>query len=319
MKKPSSRGIKAMSAALLVSAVVGCASFAQDDAIDAMPRTLADFELRLADPDTSREPPVVALVLGGGGLRGFAHIGVLRAIEEAGIEPAIVVGTSAGSIVGAAYASGMSSAGIESEAIGLDLFSLMDFTLSTGGIMRGNKIASWTERVTRGRPIEHFPRRFAAVATDLDSASAVVIDHGSAGNAIRSSSAVPGVTVAVPYSKGHLIDGGITSLVPVRFARAMGADLVIAVDIYCQGSRGAGVGVPAVLHRVMHAQSCLLAVPEMAEADVLIAPAVEMPGMSDPEGRKAAIEAGYLAAQASLASFKGQSAQPRKKPAQRGA
>jgi NTE family protein len=317
MKKPSTRRVKAMSAMLLVCAVVGCASFGRNDTIDVAPRNLADFGGNAAVSSASGEKAVIALVLGGGGLRGFAHIGVLQAIEESGIEPAIVVGTSAGSIVGAAYASGMRSASIESEAISLDLFSLMDFTFSTEGIMRGNKIASWTNRMTRNTPIEKFPRRFAAVATDLDSASAVVIDHGPAGNAVRSSSAVPGVNMAVPYAKGHLIDGGITSLVPVRFARAMGADIVIAVDIYCQGSRGSGLGASAMLHRTMHMQSCLLAVPEMAEADILIAPAVGMPGLSGPEGRKAAIEAGYLAARAALATFKDLSAQPRKNAAQR--
>lgn len=318
MKTPNARGIKALSAALLVFAVVGCASLARNDAIDVVPRKLADLGMRTVVADTPHKQTVVALVLGGGGLRGFAHIGVLRAIEEAGIDPKIVVGTSAGSIVGAAYASGMPSAEIESKAIELDLFSLMDLTLSTGGIMRGSSIASWTNSITRGTPMEQFPRRFAAVATDLDSGNAVLIDHGLAGNAIRASSAVPGVTVPVPYAKGHLVDGGITSLVPVRFARAMGADLVIAVDIYCKGSRGSGVGAPAVLHRVMHAQSCLLAAPEMAEADVLIEPAIEMPGLSGLEGRKAAIEAGYLAAQAAIASFKGRSDHSGKAPAQSG-
>jgi NTE family protein len=121
----------------------------------------------------------VALVLGGGGLRGFAHVGALRALEEAGIRPDIVVGTSAGSVVGAAYASGMDLEQIKSAALNVKVSSLMDFTLSSSGIMRGNKLASWVNTMTGDVPIEKFPIRFAAVATDLQSGQAVLIDQGS--------------------------------------------------------------------------------------------------------------------------------------------
>ena len=237
--------------------------------------------------------PTVALVLGGGGLRGFAHIGVLRALEEAGIKPDIVVGTSAGAVVGAAYASGMTPAQIESVARNVKLSSLVDLTLDSGGIMRGNNLANWIDTVTAGVPIEKFPIRFAAVATDLQSEKAVLLDRGSAGNAIQASAAVPGINVPVPYNNGHLIDGGITSLVPVRFARAMGADFVIAVDIYCEGPRGDGLGALTVMHRVMHTQSCLVAAPEIAEADVLIAPAISVSGISAKDEQERAIAAGY--------------------------
>jgi NTE family protein len=138
------------------------------------------------------------------------------------------------------------------------------------------------------------------VATDLQSEQAVLLDRSSAGNAIQASAAVPGVTVPVPYSNGHLIDGGATSLVPVRFARAMGADFVIAVDIYCEGPRADGLGAPTVISRVMRTQTCLVAAPEMAEADVLIAPAVHVPRMSATDEQERAIQAGYEAARAAL-------------------
>lgn len=111
---------------------------------------------------------------------------------------------------------------------------------------------------------------------------------------------MPGVNVPVPYERGHLIDGGTTSLVPVSFARALGADVVIAVDIYCQGPRGDGMSVSSVLSRVMRTQSCLVAAPEMAQADVLIAPAVSVPGMSAKDEQGRAIRAGYEAARAAL-------------------
>jgi predicted acylesterase/phospholipase RssA len=108
------------------------------------------------------------------------------------------------------------------------------------------------------------------------------------------------VNVPIAYKAGHLIDGGITSLVPVRFARAMGADVVIAVDIYCHGPRAEGLAVPTVLSRVMQTQSCLVAAAEMAEADVLIAPKVSVPNMSTKEAQERVIQAGYEAARAAL-------------------
>jgi len=294
--------------ALVTAMTAGCALTGQHGHAalpELAPRQLGEIRSAsalVASAPTSR--PTVALVLGGGGLRGFAHVGALRALEEAGIKPDIVVGTSAGSVVGAAYASGMDLEKIKSAALNVKVSSLMDFTLSSSGIMRGNKLASWINTMTGDVPIEKFPIRFAAVATDLQSGQAVLIDQGSAGRAIQASSAVPGVNVPIAYKAGHLIDGGITSLVPVRFARAMGADVVIAVDIYCQGPRAEGLGVPTVLSRVMQTQSCLVAAAEMAEADVLIAPKAGVPDMSTKESQERVIQAGYEAARAALKKWR---------------
>lgn len=277
--------------------MVGCAS-SHDEAPAALsPRLLTDVApLTTAD----RQRPTVALVLGGGGLRGFAHLGVLRALEEAGIQPDIIVGSSAGAVVGAAYASGLSAAQIEAIAGDLKPSSLIDLTFSTSGLMRGDHIASWINTLTAGAAIEAFPLRFAAVATDLSSGNAVLLDKGSPGRAVQASAAVPGVNVPVAYPGGHLVDGGVSSLIPVRAARAMGADVVIAVDIYCHGPGSDVLGAPAILLRVMRVQSCLVAKSEIAEADVLIAPAVRVPGMSANEERQAAVAAGYAAAGAAL-------------------
>ena len=298
MKPLNATYFSALAAALLATVIAGCANTRAGTSSDLTPRSLAEVQRPAAATDPLR--PTVALVLGGGGLRGFAHLGVLRAFEEAGIRPDIVVGTSAGAVVGAAHARGMVPAQIESVARNVKLSSLVDWTLNAGGIMRGNNLANWIDTVTAGVPIEKFPLRFAAVATDLQSEKAVLLDRGSPGSAIQASAAVPGINVPVPYKNGHLIDGGITGLVPVRFARAMGADLVIAVDIYCQGPRADGLGAPTVIHRVMHTQSCLVAAPEMAEADVLIAPAINVPRMSAKDEQERAIQAGYEAARAAL-------------------
>jgi NTE family protein len=253
-------------------------------------------------PDHGRQFQSIdgGLGAGGGALRGFAHVGVLRALQEAGIKPDIVVGTSAGAVDGAAYASGMTADQIDSAARHVELSSLIDLTWASGGFMRGNNLAKWFDAVTSNVPIERFPIRFAAIATDLKSETPVLVDSGSAGRAIQTSAALPGVNVPVPYDRGHLIDGCITSLVSVRSARAMGAAVVIAVDIYCQGPRNDGMSIPSVLSRVMRTQSCLVAAPETAEADVLIAPAVSVSGMSAKYEQDRAIQAGYEAARAAL-------------------
>lgn len=169
-----------------------------------------------------------------------------------------------------------------------------------GGLMRGERIADWVDSITEAVPIEQFPRRFAAVATDLDSGKAVLLDKGAAGAAVQASAAVPGANVPVAYAGGHLVDGGIASLVPVRFAKALGADVVIAVDIYCAGPQSTAMAAPAILLRAMRVQSCLVAAQEMADADVLIAPPVNVPGMSAKEEQEHAILVGYEAARAAM-------------------
>ena len=229
-------------AALALASIGGCSTISTRPANSAQPRTLDELRRESKLSVAGNQRPRIALVLGGGGLRGFAHTGVIRALEEMGIEPEIVVGTSAGALVGAAYASGMRASEIESAASSLEVPALLDWTLSKSGIVRGAAIASWVNDLTRGVPIEKFPRRYAAVATDLGREVAVAIDRGDAGAAVQASAAVPGVMLPIAHEKGLLVDGGITSLVPVRFARAMGADFVLAVDIYCAGPRYSGDG-----------------------------------------------------------------------------
>ena len=291
-------------AALLATAIAGCAGRPANTPAPLSPRSFAEVQRSAPSHAAEARPPTVALALGGGGLRGFAHLGVLRALDEAGIRPDIVVGTSAGAVVGAAYASGMTPEELASTARQVKLSSLIDLSLGAGGIMRGRHLATWIDALTAGVPIQAFPIRFAAVASDLHSGTPVLLDNGPAGAAIQASAAVPGVTVPVRYEGGHLIDGGVSSLVPVRAARAMGADLVIAVDIYCQGLRAQGLGALAVVGRVMQTQNCLVAAPEMAEADVLIAPGVRVSGMSAKDEQEAAILAGYEAARAAIPAIK---------------
>ncbi|WP_158549228.1 patatin-like phospholipase family protein [Lysobacter silvisoli] len=284
----------------LGSTLMSFASSAQRSATPVQARPLPLARAERAHPGDDRRP-VIGLALGGGGMRGLAHIGVLQALEEAGIEPDLIVGTSAGALVGAIYASGKDAQEIARLAQQVEIGSFVDFTLSTQGLMRGDRIADWVDTTVGAQPIDAFPIRFAAVATDLQQGRPMLLDRGDAGEAVRASAAVPGVTLPVPYAQGHLVDGGVASLVPVRAAKALGADVVIAVDIYCRSSEAAGLSAPSVLRQTMHRQSCLIAEPELAEADIRIAPEVIAPGISDRPAQQRAIDAGYEAARKALA------------------
>ncbi|WP_248112052.1 patatin-like phospholipase family protein [Ralstonia pseudosolanacearum] len=240
--------------------------------------------------------PIIAIALGGGGLRGYAHIGVLQALEEMGFDPDIVVGTSIGAIVGAPYAAGSAPDQLWQSAVDTKVYSLADFTMGGLGFVKGEALARWVDSLVEGKPIERFPKRFAAVASDLDRSVPIVLMKGDAGQAARASASIPGVFVPMRYQGGTLVDGGVTSVVPIRVARAMGADIVVAVDIYCHGPRYPATSIMSTLLRVTQAQSCLLAQSELVEADVVIAPVVSPAGAQDATGRERARQAGYDAA-----------------------
>lgn len=242
----------------------------------------------------------LAIALGGGGLRGYAHIGVLQALEEAGIRPDLIVGTSIGAIIGAGYASGTSPDQLWQHANAVRMRSLADVTWSGPGFVKGEALARWANHLVGEQPIERFPIRFAAVTTDIDSSRPYVITWGDAGEALRASAAIPGVFLPVQVSGHVFVDGGVASLVPVQAARALGADVVIAVDIYCHGPRYPSSSAVSMWLRVSQVQSCLLSRPEAASADVLIAPPIAPAGIDDASGRELARRLGYEAAVAAL-------------------
>lgn len=183
--------------------------------------------------------PVIALVLGGGGAKGFAHVGVIKALEANHIKPNLVVGTSVGSFVGSIYASGMLASELESIAVTTADSDLTDFTVSYQGIIEGDKLRHFVNSQVNNRPIESFPTRFAAVAAEKHTLKKAVFTEGEAGLIVQASSSVPNVFIAPripdPKTTGQIgkkyIDGGVVSMVPVDVAKALGADLVIAVDL----------------------------------------------------------------------------------------
>lgn len=178
--------------------------------------------------------PKVALVLGGGGAKGFAHIGVIKALEENGITPTLVVGTSVGSLVGSLYASGYNADKLERLALTTLDSELTDFTLSNQGFIEGIKLKNFINANVNGRPIESFPIGFAAVAAEKQTLTKAIFTSGDAGLSVQASCSVPNIFIAprIPEKTGKkYIDGGVVSLVPVDTARDLGADIIIAVDV----------------------------------------------------------------------------------------
>ncbi|WP_201589729.1 patatin-like phospholipase family protein [Psychrobacter sp. Pi2-51] len=180
------------------------------------------------------DEPKVALVLGGGGAKGFAHVGVIKALEANGIKPTLVVGTSIGSLVGSLYASGYTPAQLERLALTSTDSELTDFTLSNQGFIEGIKLKNFINAKVGGRPIESFPIHFAAVAAEKHTLKKAIFTTGDAGLAVQASCSVPNIFIAprIPEKVGKkYIDGGVVSLVPVDSARDLGADIIIAVDV----------------------------------------------------------------------------------------
>ena len=181
----------------------------------------------------ARRAPRLGLALGSGSARGWAHIGVLQVLDEEGIRPDIVCGSSIGALVGAAYAAGELQRFTEwVQGLGMrDVFGFMDFNI-TGGMLKGEKLIAFWRRNFADFDIDRSPMPFGAVATDLHSGAEVWLRHGSIADAVRASIALPGLFTPVMRDDGRLlVDGGLVNPVPASLARAMGADIVIAVDL----------------------------------------------------------------------------------------
>ncbi|MES1979103.1 MAG: patatin-like phospholipase family protein, partial [Pseudomonadota bacterium] len=181
-----------------------------------------------ADSPASKRVPKIGLALGGGAARGFAHVGVIAVLEEAGLKPQLVVGTSAGSLVAALYASGKTSAQLQQTALNMEEVAITDWMLPIlgRGMFRGDALARYVNDLVASKPIEGMPMPLGIVATDLNSGQAVLFQRGDTGTAVRASSAVPAVFVPVKINGREYVDGGLVSPVPVRYARQMGADVV---------------------------------------------------------------------------------------------
>lgn len=183
-------------------------------------------------PDPNK--PKIALVLGGGGTRGFAHIGVIETLEAHNIKPDIIIGTSSGAMVGAIYASGKSAKELRQIALSVQDDELLDITPSKQGLIEGQKLATFINKHVNHTTLEDLPIHFLPIATDMHTKTAVAFSTGDTGQAVRASASVPKLFIPprLPQIGGKkYVDGGQSALVPARFAKALGADIVISVDL----------------------------------------------------------------------------------------
>jgi NTE family protein len=244
-----------------------------------------------------KTPPRIGLALGGGAARGFAHVGVIQVLEEAGFRPAFVTGTSAGSLVAALYASGKSGAQLQQVAETMEEATIADWTLQifTRGALRGEALAKYVNTQVGQRPIEAMAIPLGIVATDLNSGNEVVFQRGDTGTAVRASSAVPAVFQPVKIGSREYVDGGLVSPVPVRAVRKIGAELIIAVDISTPPEASAANGTLDILLQTFTIMGKSISSIELKDADVLVRPALLGVSSADFGARKRSIEAGRQA------------------------
>lgn len=245
-------------------------------------------------------PAKIAVVLGAGASRGFAHVGVLKVLEANKIPISLIVGTSAGSFVGSLYASGISAFELQRMALALEKNDVADLTIPDNGFIRGEKLEGYVNRAVRQTSIERLRIPFRAVATNLQNGSEIVFGTGNTGKAVRASCSIPGVFQPVRVGGRAYVDGGVVSPVPVLAAKQAGADVIIAVDISAGVSGAIPQGtVDTILQSIdiMHAK---MAATQIAYADVVIAPRVARIGSGDFEKRHEAILEGEKAATLAL-------------------
>jgi len=255
-------------------------------------------------PASGTERPKIALVLGGGAARGFAHVGVIRALEQEKIPIDMIVGTSVGSLIGAIYANDLNSFELEWTAFALEKDNVFDYALMSAftgmGPVKGEKLEDFVKSKIPVANIENLKLTFAAVATDLNRGTRVVIDRGSVAKAVHASSAIPGVFSPVEHQNRLLVDGGLVDNIPISVAREKGADIVIAVDI---SENVTNFNITNLVDVVLQSVNIMFNQNvgyKKKNADVLITPAVGNVGMLDFTQKKRCMQAGIEAAQRSI-------------------
>lgn len=242
------------------------------------------------------QPAKVAVVLGAGAAKGFAHVGVLKVLEAQNIPVHIIVGTSVGSLVGSLYAYGYDAYKLQTLALSMERDDLIDLTVPDNGFVRGEKLEIYVNRMVRNTPIEKFHIAFHAVATNIQTGEEAVFGTGNAGMAVRASCSIPGVFKPAKISGKTYVDGGLVNPVASDIARRYGADVVIAVDISASRDMALPEGtIDTILKSVdiMYAKISQLQIPR---ADVIIKPNVGHIGSGDFTKKHEAILEGEKAA-----------------------
>jgi NTE family protein len=250
------------------------------------------------------KPQKVALVLGAGASKGFAHIGVIKVLESNGIPIDMVVGTSAGSFVGSLYAYGFNAFDLQKIALSITRSDVMDLTVPDNGFIKGEKIEEYINRLVKNTPIERFKIPFYAVATDIATGKEVVFGMGNAGMAVRASCAIPGVFRPVKIGPKQYVDGGVVSPVAVNAARLYGADIVIAVDISGDTDPTQPNGTLETILKSIDIMYSKIALTQLSGATIVIRPNVSGIGSADFSKRHEAILEGEKAALSAIPEIK---------------
>jgi NTE family protein len=267
---------------------------------------LAPVEAEKPQAPVEKRVPKFGLALGGGAARGFAHVGVIQVLEEAGLKPDLVVGTSAGSLVAAFYASGKTGAQLQKVAETMEEATITDWTvpLLGRGMMRGDALGRYVNAQTGGRRIEELKMPLGIVATDLHTGEGVLFQRGDVGTAVRASSSVPSVFEPVRIGAREFVDGGLVSPVPVRYARQMGAEYVLAVDISSTPETGKTGDMFQILMQTFTIMGKSINHFELREADLVVRPALGNVGSAEFSARRRSIEAGRAAMLQALPKLK---------------
>ncbi|SDC13132.1 NTE family protein [Acinetobacter marinus] len=251
-----------------------------------------------ADATVVQAKPKIALVLGSGGARGYAHIGVIDVLEQNGIRPDMIVGTSAGSIVGAIYASGKTPEQMKNIAMDLKSDDVRDFTLSKQGFFDGKKIADYVNAQVDNTLLENMKIPFYVVATELKSGQDVIFRQGDTGKAVMASTSIPSMFVPTKIGEQQYVDGGLVHPVPVTIAKQLGADLIIAVDILARPEYTETSNVWGLFNQNINIMQNRLADYEVKQADIVIRPDIrEKAHVFSVGSRMQTIQAGEVAAQ----------------------
>ena len=283
-------------------ALAGCQTTAH------LKSTIEDAQVRVIKQPfvaiKQQKRPVVALVLGSGGARGYAHIGVIEVLEQQGIHPDFIVGTSAGSIVGSIYASGKTAAELHDIALNLKPNDVRDVDVSLKGFFNGQKVENYINRQVNNTPLQNLKIPMYVVATELKNGEKTVFNYGNTGQAVRASTAIPSMFVPTKIGDTEYVDGGLVSPVPVQVARDLGADIVIAVDILAQPIHTETSNVWGLFNQNINIMQGRLAEEELKNADIVIQPDLkEKAHIFDVTGREMAIQAGVDATNEKVADL----------------
>ena len=272
--------------------LAGCAGAPKPVAVPPVVVALTPPAAAPPPPAVAQRRPRIGLALGGGAARGFAHIGVIQALEENGLAPDLVVGTSAGSLVAALYASGKSGRELALIADAMDETAFADWAYPGRGLLRGEALAKFVRDKTGHRNIEQMRIPLGIAATDLDSGSGILFQRGDTGTAVRASSAVPAVFQPVKIGLREYVDGGLSAPIPVHHARQMGAEFVIAVDISAVPEGNATGDAARMLMQTFAIMGRSLKNHELREADVVLQPLLSAVSGTDFTTRRQSIKAG---------------------------